>query len=402
VRGALPTLDWGLAPPTIPPRLVDAISLATQKNPAVAAAWFGVRASHADLRSAKWRRFPTLTTQVNTWSAGANRTAPSLQLGMPIYTFGRIGAAIDKAEADQSLAVAAWRQRVVELALTTSQTYYQYLLASRRTQILRAGVEEHRKLVASMERRVEQEVSPLADLELARTRLAQMQQDLSVAASQADTSLAVLRELIQDPEFDPGEPPAFAPQAFSEDWSGAPAEAVEYDPGRERLRAQALAASREISASRAAIFPQVDAVYSYDDFYGSRVGLALKVQSAGLSQFSQVSGAQARYSQALSQVGDLERQLRQEVSTQVIQNQAARERTSLSSQASDTASRVSGSYVRQFITGRRSWLDVMNALRESVGAQLSETDAAYTVMITNSQLYLRTGKWQPQLQEEER
>lgn len=395
-----PQLDWTFAPTTVPYKLSEAISQASQHNPAIAAAWFAVRASNADLRSAKWRRFPTLSAQVNTWSRGANRSLPSLQLGLPIYTFGRINAGINKAEAEQALAVSAWRQRVLDTASTVSQTYYQYLLSVEREAILAEGVAEHEKLVASMERRVAQEVSPLADLELARGRTAQIQQELNIAAAQRSTSLSILRELIQNPEFDPGSKPEFDRTAFIEGWENAEQEALDYDPARERLRAQAQAASYEISAAKASIFPQVDAVYSYDEVFGSRVGLALKVQSApGLSQLAQVSSAQARYSQALSQVGDLERQLRQDIASQVIQYRAALVRGAISSQASFTAGRVSGSYVRQFIAGRRSWLDVMNAVRENISARLSETDAKFTVMSTNSQLYLRTGKWQPQIQE---
>ena len=34
-----------------------------------------------------------MSAQVNTWSRGTNRALPSLQLGLPVYTFGRIGAA---------------------------------------------------------------------------------------------------------------------------------------------------------------------------------------------------------------------------------------------------------------------------------------------------------------------
>lgn len=399
-RGGLPLLDWGDAPPSVPAKLAEAVSKVSQRNPSVVAAWYAVRASDADLRAAKWRRFPTLSAQLNTWSRGTNQAVPSIQLGLPVYTFGRIGAGINKAEAEQALAVNAWRQRVLELAAAVSQAYYQYLLSAEREAILTEGVAEHENLVASIERRVRQEVSPLADLELARGRSAQVQQDLNIAASQRRTALSVLRELIQDPQFEPGAVPTFAADSFTETWNEAEQEALDYDPARERLRAQALAASYEISAAKAAIFPQVDAVYSYDEVFGSRVGLALKLQSApGLSQLAQVSGAQARYSQALSQIGDLERQLRQDVAGQVILYGAARARASISTQASATAGRVSASYVRQFIAGRRSWLDVMNAVRENISARLSETEAKFTVMSTNSQLYLRTGKWQPEIQE---
>jgi adhesin transport system outer membrane protein len=51
--------------------------------------------------------------------------------------------------------------------------------------------------------------------------------------------------------------------------------------------------------------------------------------------------------------------------------------------------------MRQFIAGRRSWLDVMNALREAVTAQLSKADAEVVVMSTAARLLLRSGRWHP-------
>lgn len=402
VRGALPPLDWGDAPRSIPAKLVDAIAEASRRNPSVVSAWFLVRASHADVRSAKWRRFPSVSTQINTWNTGADRAVGTLQVGVPVVAFGRIGAGIKRAEAEQNVALASWRQRVLEISTGATQAYFQYFFSQRREIILAEGVEEHRRLVESMTRRFEQEVSPLADLELARTRLAQMQQELASARSQRINWLNQLRELVQDPEFDPGIAPQFVAELYSTQWDDAPTKAVEYDAGRERLLAQAEAARAEITAARASLMPQLDAVYSYDEYNGSRAGLALKLQSApGLSQLSAISGAEARFSQALTQVSDLERQLRQDITSQVIQNEAARERAAISTEASSTAGRVSQSYVRQFIAGRRSWLDVMNAVRESISAQLSDVEAKFTVMTTNSQLLLRTGAWQPALLTEE-
>jgi adhesin transport system outer membrane protein len=51
--------------------------------------------------------------------------------------------------------------------------------------------------------------------------------------------------------------------------------------------------------------------------------------------------------------------------------------------------------MRQFIAGRRSWLDVMNALRETVSAQAGLAQAEVTAMSTSVRLQLRSGRWQP-------
>jgi adhesin transport system outer membrane protein len=51
--------------------------------------------------------------------------------------------------------------------------------------------------------------------------------------------------------------------------------------------------------------------------------------------------------------------------------------------------------MRQFIAGRRSWLDVMNTLRETLSARLGLADAEISSMSSFVRLSLRTGRWSP-------
>jgi adhesin transport system outer membrane protein len=90
-----------------------------------------------------------------------------------------------------------------------------------------------------------------------------------------------------------------------------------------------------------------------------------------------------------------EQQLRRTIASDLIEYQAARERSSISADASATAAKVSASYMRQFIAGRRSWLDVMNALREAVNAQIGQSDAEVSAMWAATRLLLRSGRWRP-------
>ena len=131
------------------------------------------------------------------------------------------------------------------------------------------------------------------------------------------------------------------------------------------------------------------------------MGLALKLQaSGGLSQFSRITAAQDRFDAALAQVRDVERQVRQQVDDQVVANHSARTQASISADVASTAREVSDSYERQFIAGHRSWLDVMNALREDINTRLTKVTAEVTAMDTAAQLMLETGRWQPSLAEE--
>ena len=161
-------------------------------------------------------------------------------------------------------------------------------------------------------------------------------------------------------------------------------------------RAEADVARADMDSRRASILPQLNAQYSYDDLFGSRVGVVVRAQTTGgLSQFSEVNAARLRIQAALEDIRLTEQQLRRDVAAEIIQYEASKRRAAISRDASDTAGRVSESYMRQFIAGRRSWLDVMNALREAVTAQLSKADAEVTVMASAARLLLISGRWHP-------
>jgi adhesin transport system outer membrane protein len=55
------------------------------------------------------------------------------------------------------------------------------------------------------------------------------------------------------------------------------------------------------------------------------------------------------------------------------------------------------SYKRQFIAGRRTWLDVMNALQESTNMRLATVDSETSAQLTTARIALRTCTWQPRL-----
>ena len=63
--------------------------------------------------------------------------------------------------------------------------------------------------------------------------------------------------------------------------------------------------------------------------------------------------------------------------------------------AADTAAEIIASYQRQFIAGRRSWLDVMNAVREAASARLSENEARVGAAAAAARILALTCRWEP-------
>lgn len=393
-KGRLPDLSWAPAPPHVPPALDEAIRIATRNYPTAKAARASLRGAAADVRTAKWQRFPILGLDT-AWLNSLN-PSPELTVELPLFTAGRIGAGIRQAEAREEVSSARYVETIETLALNTAQTYFQVMQLTRRQQLLAVSLVEHRKLVGTMERRVAQEVSPQADLELARSRTAQFEQEYNIATSQLDTALRVLAELIADPDYQLGPIPSFNPELDLPDRVMIRQEAQAFDPALRRLGAEVDVARAEFDATKAQIWPRLNGQYSYTDFFGSRVGVVARLQTApGLSQFSQNESARLRIDTAVESRRQAMQQLARQIDSDLIEFDAARARASISSNASDTASRVALSYMRQFIAGRRSWLDVMNALREAVNAEIGKSDAEVTAMAASVRLLLRSGRWRP-------
>jgi adhesin transport system outer membrane protein len=180
--------------------------------------------------------------------------------------------------------------------------------------------------------------------------------------------------------------------------TGAVTQALEYSPSRAKLIFEADALRSEIAVTRGGILPRVSAQYSYNEITGSRVGIGLRFQAQnGLSQLSAVSSATAKYDQSLDQIRLAERQIRQEIANDIVTYEAATRRAQASRSAASTAQRVSASYMRQFIAGRRSWLDVMNSLRENLSASSGLAQAEVGAMSAATRLYLLSGRWRPTL-----
>ena len=393
-KGHLPEIDWEEAPPQIPEALERAIRIATRNYPTAKAARAALRGASADVRTARWQRFPVVGVDVA--FLDSTNPEPELTVEVPIFTGGRIGATIRRAKAAEDVSSAGYVETVQDLALGTAQAYFQVAQFTRRERLLAISLVEHRKLVATMERRVAQEVSPLADLELARSRTAQFEQEYTVARSQMETAVRRMAELIADPTYELGPVPEFDPKLELANRDSIDEEALAFDPAVRRLAAEVDVAQADYDATKALVWPRLNGQYSYNDFQGSRVGVVARLQTQpGLSQISQNEAAQERIEEATETRLQAVRSLERQIDSDLIDYDAAKARAAISSRASETASRVALSYMRQFIAGRRSWLDVMNALREAVNAEIGKSDAEVTAMAASVRLLLLSGRWRP-------
>lgn len=375
--------------------LADAISIASAGYPSVSAARSQVRAARSDLSGARWLRFPSASVEAASTGTGSGDTDWALNVEQPLWAAGRIGGTIRQNKALVQGAEAGVSEVQLEVALRVAQSFFDFQRLAMRETILEDSLTEHQKLVDSMERRVAQELSPTSDLDLARSRKSQVEQELAATNGARRAALSRLRELTGNPAYLVGGIIRYDANFHHPMADGLMDEAVAYDPKRKRLQAQARAADAEVTVKRASILPQLNAQYQRPTFGDDRVGLVLRAQTEGLSRFSSVDAARQRRQAAELQIVTAERELRETISADLLENSVSRTRVSTSGSAATSAQAVTESFMRQFVAGKRTWFDVMNAVREGTSARLSEADSRVSAVASATRLLLRSGRWMP-------
>ena len=374
-----------------------AIDQAVRTHPSIAAAKASASAAGADVRAAKWQRFPSFSVEGLLFNQSRNRLDTQAVVDQPLWTGGRISGAIARAEARQSAALGAYNEAILAIAQSTAQSFYDVHRWRERGILLAISLEQHERMVASMERRVAQEVSPLSDLELARARALQISQQIYQAEAQERSALSSFRELVGDNSLTVGtlpRSPASWPKLEDADVT---AEALSFSPSLQRLRSEAKSAGAEARIARASILPQLSGQYSYSENFGHRMGVALKVQSdGGFSRFAAADAANQRVRASELQISAGERQLRDELQSLLRDYESATLRLDGSQSVASAAQRVMESYMRQFTSGRRTWLDVMNAVREATSAEIDALDARISAQSSFVRILLLSGRWTPE------
>jgi adhesin transport system outer membrane protein len=135
------------------------------------------------------------------------------------------------------------------------------------------------------------------------------------------------------------------------------------------------------------------------DFGGlsdSRVMLVLEASpGAGLSAGTDVSAARSRQRAVeFSREGAL-RDLQERVGVDWNEFSHARERKENAELSKKTSERVFESFTQQFTTGRKTWIDVLNAAREFTQAEFAVADASAQFVGAALRLGIATGTFPP-------
>lgn len=375
------------------------ISSAITSHPSVQSHQALGRAANAGVDTARWQFYPTPSLSVETAGASSNDSAyqgddyvATLGLQQPLWTGGKLTAGLEKAKANVVDSEAAIHEARDDVALRVVQAYGDWFAAFLKRQAMESSLQTHGRLRGQVSRRVDNGFSSKSDLSLAEGRLESTRADLESVIVQESMALSTLKQLVGD---ELGAEALDIAGASTRPVAGNLPKLIEQaqqsSPGLKRALSQVSVAEARIAERKADNLP--DVYLRVERQYGSlttpgmdpenRIFIGMNSNfGPGLSNVSGVDEMRARRDAARSEVLDKRRLLSDQVTRDYAMVASFKVRINALERALKTAESVTASYGRQFLSGKKTWLDVMNSARDLVAAdtQLSDARAAYLVV----------------------
>lgn len=386
--------------------LEQLIAATLRSHPAVQSGQAQQQAATAGVDNAKWQFYPT--PSLNVEHAKASASDPSYQgdgsvstigLQQPLWTGGRLTADLNLANAGVASSAASLQEVRQQLALRVVQSYGDWLSGDLKNQAYETSMAAHVRLRDLVRRRIEQGASADSDMILAVTRLQSVVADLSVARSQKDIALARLSQLLGR-RLESAEMGGAAPRPLAGRPDALLAMALANSPALQKSQSQVRQQEAVVAARRADLSPEVflraERQYGNHTYANAspenRIFIGVRSRlGAGLSSLSSVDAAKAQYQAALADADSQSRAVAEQVLSDLALANSLEARLGALKASLDAAAQVSDSYDRQFLAGRKSWLDVMNAARElaQTEVQLADLEATRVVVTWRLAIYTR-------------
>ena len=388
--------------PPAPLSLNQTLVLAIKSHPLISSAKSQYGAAKSELSASRWARFPTV-------AAGSQETAENVKqdtstVSLPLWTGGKINADIDLAKSRRDGALSGVSEAYQAVMLESIGTFFEYFKAEKKLQIANQNVDEHQRLYEIIQRRVAAATSPDVDTMLALARLQYVRSAQIQAASMRSISKSSL-ELLVDQPVNSVQISTDVP-SLDIGIEEAVTIGISVSPKIARVKFEAAGFDATIKSARSALFPQVSLGYEYGKTQGGALDGQLTEESfvsvqfqpgAGLSVASTVSAAKQRKQSALDTLEAEKRELRLQIKS------AWNEYTSVSYQLEpsktlvEATSSVVESYLRQYAVGKKSWLDVLNAQRESTQAKNTLVDYEVLYLTSLNRLKILLNQINPNL-----
>ena len=370
--------------------LNDLIVQALASYPTILARQSSRDAAKTDLTAAKLKFLPnpSVSTQRNqvayTNTSITNLPATNVTISQPIFMGGGLVAGYNKADARLGAADYSLLETREEIGRRIIIAYTEWYKAHLKILAFEESVKLHEKFVGLITRRFEAGIASGADRDLAISRLMQAKADLDSQSSIEKSSLTTISQLSgQSVERSDLIEKVAKPVAIPKRQDGI-FQALAASVTIQRLKYEAEAAEHEAKEIRAQALPQVSLQaqrqigntyvpgYPGYDMYGLVVSYA---PGGGFSSIAATSAAFERAKSSTMQVEVSRRDLSDRLNAEYNEYEFSQLKKESFQRSADLSSDISASYDRQYLVGKKSWLDLMNAIRERAQTRVSLADA---------------------------
>ena len=381
--------------------LEDLLYQAMQSYPTILAKQSQKEAAKTDLTAAKLKFLPnpSFNTQRNQVAYSgqpvSNQPASTLQVSQPLWMGGSLIAGYSKADARLSAADYGLLESREDVSKRLITAYTEWMKAYLKTQALEENVRMHERFATMIDRRSEGGVASGADRDLGQSRLLQSRSELDTQRSIERTSLETVSQLVGQPVTRADLMQRLARYAQVPKRHEGIEKALAINPTIHRSKFEAEAAEAEAKEIRAQALPQVSfqaqrqvgnaylpGAQGYD-LYGLVVNYA---PGGGFSSIASSSAAFDRAKAATMQVEVSKRDLTDKLNAEYNEYEFNLMKRESLKKSADLSGDISASYDRQYLAGRKSWLDLMNAVRERAQQRVALADAEGSLLGSSRRL----------------
>ena len=353
--------------------LRSAIEAAVNNHPSVQEKIAELESAGFDIKTAESGRYPTLSGQVGTSDNGDNQGTAAIE--QPVWAFGKIDIPIQQAEAEYKAARISLLQIYRELIENTAAANARVQGLTKKLKVADDNIVKHQQLFERIKRRQKGKMATDADMQLALSRLMQARVSRETLLEELEVAIEELRTLtltnldIENPEEDLylhiPEPVAIRKLADAKHAD------ILYDQEKIEL------AKQEVAYEKIASTPTVliKAGHEFLDFAGddrSSIGLFIEgsVDGLGLGIAGRVNAARSNVQAAKESLKTTRNKVNLRINS-LLSSLKFQDRIKQSQLTSITAvAKTLDSYLRQYETGRKSWLEVLNMQRELTNQRL--------------------------------
>ena len=381
--------------------LEDLLHQALQSYPTILSRQASKDAAQTDLTAAKLKFLPnpSLNTQRNQVAYNGqqmtSQPATTMTISQPIWMGGGLIAGYNKADARLSVADFTLLETREDVSKRLITTYAEWVKAWLKIQALEENVRLHEKFASLISRRFDQGVASGADKDLGMSRLHQARAELDTQRSLEQSSLTSISELVGEPIARTQLVSHLAKHLTIPARKDGISKATFNSVTVQRFRFEAEAAEQEAKEIRAQALPQVSlqatrqvgnallpGMQGYD-LYGLVVNYA---PGGGFSSVASASAASERARAATLQVETSKRELADRLNAEYNEYEFALLKKESLQRASGLTGDIASSYDRQYLVGRKSWLDLMNSVREQAQTKVQLADVEGSLLAASWRL----------------